>query len=131
MSISLNGLKPKDTYQALIKVGNNTNLDGTNKVLSDGLGNDLPIQVSTTEVNFTGAVKQSGITLATTTQLNLKQDILVSGTNIKTINSTSLLGSGNIVINTPPSGVSGAIQFSNGSAFSSDASNFFFFSFSR
>jgi hypothetical protein len=151
MSITLFGLKPKDTYQALIKVGNNTNLDGTNKVLSDGLGNDLPIQVSTTEVNFTGAVKQSGITLATTTQLNLKQDILVSGTNIKTvnsttllgsgdlavqptlvsgtniktINSTSLLGSGDIVINTPPSGVSGAIQFSNGSAFSSDASNFF------
>jgi hypothetical protein len=57
--------------------------------------------------------------------LDAKQDELVSGTNIKTINSTSLLGSGDIVINTPPSGVAGAIQFSNGSAFSSDASNFF------
>lgn len=31
-----------------------------------------------------------------------KQDLLVSGTNIKTINSTSLLGSGDIVIPTPP-----------------------------
>ncbi len=30
--------------------------------------------------------------------LNLKQDVLVSGTNIKTINSTSILGSGNLVI---------------------------------
>jgi hypothetical protein len=30
--------------------------------------------------------------------LNAKQDTLVSGTNIKTINSTSLLGSGNITI---------------------------------
>ena len=30
--------------------------------------------------------------------LNTKQDTLVSGTNIKTINSTSLLGSGNITI---------------------------------
>mgnify|MGYP000521557321 CR=1 FL=1 len=53
------------------------------------------------------------------------QPTLVSGTNIKTINSTSLLGSGDLVITTPPSGISGAIQFSNGSAFSSDATNFF------
>lgn len=53
------------------------------------------------------------------------QATLVSGTNIKTINSTSLLGSGDIVISASPSGVSGAIQFSNGSAFASDASNFF------
>jgi hypothetical protein len=50
---------------------------------------------------------------------------LVSGTNIKTINGASVLGSGNIAVVTSPSGVSGAIQFSNGSAFASDASNFF------
>ena len=36
--------------------------------------------------------------LATKTELAAKQDALVSGTNIKTINGTSLLGSGNIVI---------------------------------
>jgi hypothetical protein len=54
-----------------------------------------------------------------------KQDTLVSGTNIKTINSTSLLGSGDIEISASPSGVAGAIQFSNGSAFSSDATNLF------
>ena len=35
---------------------------------------------------------------ATTTQLATKQDALVSGTNIKTINNQSLLGSGNITI---------------------------------
>jgi hypothetical protein len=98
MSISLNGLKPKDTYQALIKVGDNTIVTTVNKTLSDGQGNDLPMQVSTTEINFTGLVKQSGITLATTTQLNLKQDILVSGTNIKTVNGSSVLGSGNLVV---------------------------------
>ena len=34
----------------------------------------------------------------TLTQLNNKQDALVSGTNIKTINNNSLLGSGNITI---------------------------------
>jgi hypothetical protein len=53
------------------------------------------------------------------------QATLVSGTNIKTINSTSLLGSGDIVLSASPSGVSGAIQFSNGSAFASDATNLF------
>jgi hypothetical protein len=54
-----------------------------------------------------------------------KQDTLISGTNIKTINSTSLLGSGDIAISASPSGVAGAIQFSNGSAFASDADNLF------
>jgi hypothetical protein len=53
------------------------------------------------------------------------QPTLVSGTNIKTINSTSLLGSGDIVISANPSGVSGAIQFTDGSAFASDAANLF------
>jgi hypothetical protein len=58
-------------------------------------------------------------------QLATKQATLVSGTNIKTINSTSLLGSGDVEISANPSGVSGAIQFSDGSAFASDAANLF------
>lgn len=36
--------------------------------------------------------------LATTAQVSAKQDTLVSGTNIKTVNGTSLLGSGNVSI---------------------------------
>jgi hypothetical protein len=117
MGISLTGLTPATTYDALIKVGDNGPIDGTLKVLSDGLGTNLPMEASTTGVNFTGNLTQSGTAL---------QPVLVSGTNIKTINGTSVLGSGNIVTpSTPPSGVSGAIQFSNGSAFASDATNFF------
>jgi hypothetical protein len=54
------------------------------------------------------------------------QETLVSGTNIKTLNSVSLLGSGDIVLAATPSGVAGAIQFSNGSAFASDATNLFY-----
>ena len=53
------------------------------------------------------------------------QATLVSGTNIKTINSTSILGSGNLVVAAAPSGVSGAVQFSDGTALSSDATKFF------
>jgi hypothetical protein len=51
---------------------------------------------------------------------------LISGTTIKTINGSSVLGSGNLVVSASPSGVAGAVQFSNGSAFSSDAANLFF-----
>ena len=52
------------------------------------------------------------------------QETLVSGTNIKTINSTSLLGSGDISISANPSGGAGSIQFSDGSAFASDSNLF-------
>jgi hypothetical protein len=83
------------------------------------------MEASTTGVYFTGTTTVSGVAVANTTQLATKQDTLVSGTNIKTINSTSILGSGNIAVVTSPSGVSGAIQFSNGSAFASDATNLF------
>ena len=61
---------------------------------------------------------------ATIAQLATKQDTLVSGTNIKTINSTSLLGTGDISIQANPSGGAGAIQFSDGSAFASDSNLF-------
>jgi hypothetical protein len=83
------------------------------------------MEVSTTGVNLTGSPTVNSVAIANTTQVAAKQDTLVSGTNIKTINGTSVLGSGNIAVVTSPSGVAGAIQFSNGSAFASDASNFF------
>jgi len=57
---TLTNLKIKDTYDGLLKTSDNQPIDGTLKTLQDGLGNDLPIEVSTTEVNFTGTV--SGIT---------------------------------------------------------------------
>jgi hypothetical protein len=42
MGTALTGLEIKDTYESLIKVGDNGPLDGTLQRLSDGLGNDLP-----------------------------------------------------------------------------------------
>jgi hypothetical protein len=124
MGTTLTGLTPATTYDALIKVGDNGPITASLKVLSDGLGTNLPMEASTTGINFTGALQQSGVAVPTAGQVAAKQDTLVSGTNIKTINGATVLGSGNIV--TPqPSGVSGAIQFSNGSAFASDAANLF------
>ena len=126
MGISLYGLTPATTYDALIKTGDNAPIDATLKPLSDGVGTNLPMEASTTGINFTGSLLQGGVAVPTAAQVSAKQDTLVSGTNIKTINGTSVLGSGNIVTpTTSPSGVSGAIQFSNGSAFASDAANLF------
>lgn len=91
---------------------------------------DMPTGINAANIG-TGVVSSTefgyldGVTSAIQTQIDGKQATLVSGTNIKTINSTSLLGSGDITISASPSGVSGAIQFSNGSAFASDASNLF------
>jgi len=104
----------------------------TNTTTKVQLGN-LP---TTTAVTTALATKQdtlvSGTNIKTVNSTSLLgsgnvavQPTLVSGTNIKTLNNTSLLGSGNITLTANPSGVSGAIQFSNGSAFASDAANLF------
>ena len=104
----------------------------TNTTTKVQLGN-LPVPTSVTTAL---ATKQdtlvSGTNIKTVNSTSLVgsgnvavQETLVSGTNIKTLNSVSLLGSGNIVLAATPSGVAGAIQFSNGSAFASDAANLF------
>jgi hypothetical protein len=50
MGTSLTGLTPATTYDALIKVGDNGPLSATAKVLSDGLGNDSILALSTSQV---------------------------------------------------------------------------------
>ena len=50
MGTSLTGLTPSTTYDALIKVGDNGPLSATAKVLSDGLGNDSILALSTSKV---------------------------------------------------------------------------------
>jgi hypothetical protein len=82
------------------------NLDGTpvDAITGSGTTNEiayftaariiasLPVATypSLTELSYV-----KGVTSAIQTQINGKQDALVSGTNIKTINSTSIVGSGN------------------------------------
>ena len=114
------GTAPKVTFDAKGLVTSGDSLDET----------DLPTGINANKIG-TGVVSTTefeylnGVTSAIQTQIDSKQATLVSGTNIKTLNSTSLLGSGDIVLTANPSGVSGAIQFSNGSAFASDATNLF------
>ena len=49
------------------------------------------------------------------------QPTLVSGTNIKTVNGNTLLGSGDLVVTTAPAGTNGQVQFNNSSAFGADS----------
>jgi hypothetical protein len=112
------------TDAQLVVVGNtsgtNTGDNATNSQYSGLAASKQDTLVSATNIktiNSTSVLGSGDIAVQAT---------LVSGTNIKTINSTSLLGSGDIVIGGgSPSGVAGAIQFSDGSAFASDASNLF------
>ena len=98
-----------------------TNIKTVNSTSLVGSGN---VAVQPTLVSGTNIKTINSTTLLGSGDIAV-QPTLVSGTNIKTLNSVSLLGSGDIVLTANPSGVSGAIQFSNGSAFASDAANLF------
>jgi hypothetical protein len=52
MGTTLTGTTPATTYDSLIKVTDNGPLSGTAKYLSDGLGNDSALAVSTTAVGI-------------------------------------------------------------------------------
>jgi hypothetical protein len=78
MGTSLNGLTPGATYTGLIKTGDNSAIGGTLKTLSDGAGNDLPIEASTTTINFTNGLQQGGVAVPTAAQLNEKTNKLIT-----------------------------------------------------
>lgn len=64
MSSTWTGNDFADIYKSVIKFGDNDIISASLKVLSDGFGNDLPIKVSTTTIEFTGNVinSKSGVT---------------------------------------------------------------------
>lgn len=74
-----------------IKTLNGTSLLGTGNIAITKTDVGLSNVDNTSDIN-------KPISNVTQTALNNKQDVLVSGTNIKSINGTSLLGSGNVVI---------------------------------
>lgn len=77
-----------------------------------GLQASLDSKASVTQVdNIADQVAEKASTTDLTQGLSEKQDTLVSGTNIKTINGEALLGSGNIVIT---GGGGGAVDSVNG-----------------
>jgi|14BtaG_2_1085337.scaffolds.fasta_scaffold00284_32 hypothetical protein len=52
MGTTLTGKRVQNTYDSLIKISDNNNLSGVAKILGDGLGNDSPIYLSTSQIGI-------------------------------------------------------------------------------
>lgn len=76
-----------------IKTINGNSLLGSGNLQIQGEGPSITVD-DTLSTTSTNPVQNKAIT----EKINTKQDLLVSGTSIKTVNNTSLLGSGNISI---------------------------------
>jgi hypothetical protein len=69
MGTTLTGTTPQDTYDSLIKVTDNGPLSGSLKVLTDGLGNDSTLSLSTTAASIAGTLSVTGNATFDTTTL--------------------------------------------------------------
>lgn len=72
-------------------------------------------------VKILGATGSGPDDFVTVTQLGTKQDTLVSGTNIKTINGQSVLGSGDLTVSASAAGTNTQIQYNNGGVLEASA----------
>lgn len=85
---NLTGTKIKDTYPGLIKTFDSGPLGATASPLTDGLGNELPLQLSTTNVNFIGNVDFTG---ATVSGLPVSESGLIAGSAANSMQSAPAL----------------------------------------
>ena len=81
MATTFTGLRVQDTYNAILKIGDNSNLTGTAKLLSDGFGNSSAIYLSTTSI---------GIGVTPSYQLHTSSNAKIGG---------NLIVSGNLTVN--------------------------------
>ena len=93
-----------DAKQATLVSGTNIKTINSTSILGSGNISVAPATAINATAIATGVVDNTefeylnGVTSAIQTQIDSKQATLVSATNIKTINSTSVLGSGNIAV---------------------------------
>jgi hypothetical protein len=86
MGTTLTGTTPQDTYDSLIKVTDNGPLSGTAKYLSDGLGNDSVLALSTTAVGVSATSLPTSFVLGSAT------------TGLSFTSASSSLNSGKIAV---------------------------------
>jgi hypothetical protein len=96
--------------------GTVTSVTGTAPVVSSG-GNTPAISMAAATTSVDGY-----LTATDWTTFNNKQATLVSGTNIKTINGSTLLGSGDLTVTGTPAGSTTQVQYNNAGAFGASAS---------
>jgi hypothetical protein len=93
MGTTLTGTTPQDTYDSLIKVTDNGPISGTAKFLSDGLGNDSALALSTTAVGIGTSTPDS--TLHVNNLVNTAYDssnALASGQTMRLSNLSTTSG---------------------------------------
>jgi hypothetical protein len=96
--------------------GTVTSVTGTAPVLSSG-GTTPAISMAAATTSVDGY-----LTSTDWTTFNGKQATLVSGTNIKTINGSSVLGSGDLTVTGTPAGSNTQVQYNNSGAFGASSS---------
>ena len=98
-SVVVSGSYDAQTKKIILTLQNGSTIEFSVADLVSGLQTEITAQnkLSADLVDDTSTTNKF-VTASDKTNWNGKQDALVSGTNIKTINSTSLLGSGNISI---------------------------------
>jgi hypothetical protein len=69
------GQKIKDTYESILKLDDNGNLTSSTKIITDGLGNQTPLSISSTEVKSSVNLEATGFKTPTGTSSEfLKSD---------------------------------------------------------
>ena len=58
---NLSAASPAATFGGILHFGNNTGIDTAFLPIYDGLGNLLPLQISTTKISITGSLKASSL----------------------------------------------------------------------
>jgi hypothetical protein len=81
MGTTLTGTTPQDTYDSLIKVTDNGPLSGTAKYLSDGLGNDSALALSTSRVGIGTTDPAHKFTISSTTDADLMSIVSSASAN--------------------------------------------------
>jgi hypothetical protein len=87
MGTTLTGTTPQDTYDSLIKVTDNGPLTGSLKKLTDGLGNDSSLSLSTGAASIAGTLAVSSTISATSTISVTGAD--TTGTNVGIVNTSA------------------------------------------
>ena len=91
MGSPLTGTTVSASYNALLKTATNTIIDGTLRAVSDGLGNDSALQISTGAVAVAGALSATG-QVTSTVATGAAPLVVASTTNIPNLNASSLSG---------------------------------------
>ncbi len=99
-------LTPKTAKQSVIAFAP---VKKVNNIAPDSNGNVSIVNISGTAGSITGSIAKNQVT-GLETDLNSKQAVLVSGTNIKTINGQSVLGNGDVQISGAPPKLIGVLS---------------------